>query len=174
MKSPDNNDHEFLILTYAELDYLVNRDQLFASFFLEEITELEIGIKYLSAHVQYRDHILPVFDFDAFLQDTFQCHIESLVKFALICKLTSFSEKHRTAYQQRVLQEHPELSSEYIALVVSSQAEINFLSTSTNGIIDASPLHLSFTLFASNPFPQPRRPEPNRWRNGVHNRDTLI
>ena len=59
LKSPDINDHEFLILTYAELDYLINRDQLFASLFLEEITELEIEVRYLSACMRYRDHILP-------------------------------------------------------------------------------------------------------------------
>lgn len=124
LKSPNTRDHDFLILTYTELDYLVNRDQLFASLFLEETTEFESGFSYLSATMQYREHTLPVFDFDAFLRDIFQCKVESLVKFALICELASFSGHNRAIYQESILQEHQELSAEYLALTVSSQAEI--------------------------------------------------
>jgi hypothetical protein len=67
---------------------------------------------------------VPIFDVDTFLHQHFQCRVETLVKFALICEVSTFSEDFRTIYHDTVSQPHPELSSSYIALTVGSQAQI--------------------------------------------------
>ena len=116
--------HNFLLLTYAEMDFLVNREQLCASLFLEHIGEFAGDIGTFSGTMEYREQTIPIFDFDLFLHQHFQCKIESLVKFALICELSAFSYEFQKMYYDRVGQPHPELSSTYIALTVGSQAQI--------------------------------------------------
>ncbi len=124
LKPPDAHTHEFLILDYPDIDFIVNRDQIFASLFLEETSAFESRFRYLSAQMEYSDHTLPVFDLDLFLKDIFDCRIEGFVKFALISEFAAFSEKLRGTYQQNMLQDYSELSSEYIAFKVSSHAKI--------------------------------------------------
>jgi len=116
--------HNFLLLTYAEMDFLINREQLCASLFLEHLDEFAGDAGTISGTMEYREQTIPVFDFDAFLHQNFHCKIESLVQFALICELSAFSQEFQNTYYERIGQLHPELSARYIALTVGSQAQI--------------------------------------------------
>lgn len=122
--SRSDNRHHFLLLTYTELDFLINRDQLCASLFLERIDEFACAAPAISGTMEYRHETVPIFDFDTFLHRHFQCSIDSLVKFALICELSAFSPAFQTAFHALIGEPHPELSPTYIALTVGSQAQI--------------------------------------------------
>ena len=124
LNSLETHEHAFLILDYPDMDFIVNRDQIFASLFLEETAFFESGLLYFPASMEYYEHRLPVFELDLFLKHTFTCKIESLVKFALICELSCFSPENQAVYQAQMLHAHPDFSSDYIAFKVSSHAKI--------------------------------------------------
>ncbi len=124
LKHRDIFEHEFLILNYADMDFIINRNQFITSVFLENTIKFESGFKYLSSLVKYHEQTVPVFDADALLTDIYNCRIDSSLKLALISDLASFSESNRSLYKKHILKQHPELSGEYIALMVNSHARI--------------------------------------------------
>ncbi|MCP4400833.1 MAG: hypothetical protein GY801_26465 [bacterium] len=137
LKPLELSEHEFLILDYSSMDFIVNREQLFASIILEDAVEFESEFNYLSSLMAYREQTLPVFDFDAFLLETFSGEFEQSLKVALIIDLASFSEGNRSLYQERILREHTEFSSEYLALKVHSHAGIKRVALSEVCLIPA-------------------------------------
>lgn len=121
---PERRRHYFLLLTAAEMEFLINRDQLCASLFLDQIDAWPGTGSALSGTMQFREQTVPIFNFDNVLQRCFQCTIESLVKFALVSDVSEFSREFQTAYRRHMLRAHPELSPDYVALIVGSQAQI--------------------------------------------------
>ncbi|MDM8523238.1 hypothetical protein QUF80_07695 [Desulfococcaceae bacterium HSG8] len=119
-----SDNHEFLILNCTEMDFIINRNQFFASIVLEETVKYKSQARHFSSLMKYHEQTLPVFDFNAFLKDTFGSGIESIFNIALISDITLFSEGNQSAYRNLILKENTELSSEYLALKVNVQAEI--------------------------------------------------
>ncbi|MCP4346630.1 MAG: hypothetical protein GY795_14030 [Desulfobacterales bacterium] len=127
LKHPEILKHEFLILNYPDMDFIINRNQFFTSIFLENTTRFESGFKHLSLLVKYHEQTLPVFDADALLTDIYKCRIDRTLKLALISDLATFSEMNRSLYKKHILKQHPDLSDKYIALKVNSHARIKTL-----------------------------------------------
>ncbi len=135
LKYPDISEHKFLILNYSEMDFIINRNQFVTSIFLENTTRFESGFKHITSLVRYYEQTLPVFDADALLKNSYNCRVNSSLRLALISDITSFSEKNRSLYKKHILKRHSDLSSKYLALMVSSHARIKSLALSESKLI---------------------------------------
>jgi len=123
-ENQDDNLHEFLILNWLDIDIIINRNQFFASVFLEEVDKYSSHAEYFSSLMKYHGDTLPVFDFNAFLKDTFRSGINSMFNIALICNVSLFSEENQTVYRNDILKENTDFSKDYLALKVTVQAGI--------------------------------------------------
>lgn len=127
LKAPDHHTYEFLILDYSETGFIINRNQFSASILIEEEVQFASQINYLSSLIEYDGQTLPVFDFNAFINHTFNCNAESFFNIAIICNINLFSEENRSVYEEIVLRQNAEFSPAYIAFKVSAYAAIKHL-----------------------------------------------
>ena len=123
----NNNQHEFLILNCVDMDFIINRNQFFASIFLEESAINKSYARYFSSQMIYHGQTLAVFDFNKFLKDTFGSGIISMYNIALICDISLFSESNQSVYRKHILKKNTDLSSEYLALKLNVQARIKHI-----------------------------------------------
>ncbi|ETR71383.1 MAG: hypothetical protein OMM_02524 [Candidatus Magnetoglobus multicellularis str. Araruama] len=130
MTSVVYNMHEFLVLSYPELGFIINRDQIFASVFLEESQEMESDTRYLTAQMQFNEHTLPVFDLEHYIKDVFDCQNESLLNVALIVDRTIFNADNQETYADTIIKQYSYFSEQYLALKVNVNAVIKGIALS--------------------------------------------
>lgn len=121
-KLPDAVQHDFLILTYETIGFIINRNQFSASLFLDQSRPIRSNAKYIGEIIEYNDENVLVFDCDAYLQDLFEYEEKSSVHLALISDTAGFSEKNRRLFQKLTAKSNGLLSSRYLALKVGNQA----------------------------------------------------
>jgi hypothetical protein len=113
---------DFLLISYREMGFLINRSQFSASTTLEGVTPVKKAPPYLTGTFSYNKGKILLFDYDAYLQDTFRCHRIGDSRLCILMGMDDFSPVRRPLIGK--LLKHPSLSREYLGLVISSQAEI--------------------------------------------------
>lgn len=123
----DSAFHDFLAVEHRDIGFLINRDQFFASVYLEEIDPLpepETVPAYCAGTMIFRQETLLLFTLDKKLGDLFDNQVEDGLSIALIADVGAFSEEHRQNFLDMVEEAAPEASKEMIAFRIGSQAEI--------------------------------------------------
>jgi len=116
--------HEFLILKWIEMDFIINRNQFFDSIFLEEDLEYKSHARYFNSLTKYNGLILPVFDFNTFLKDTFGSGVNNTFNIGLICSISLFSKINQSLYRNYILKEKIDITQKYLALKINVKAGI--------------------------------------------------
>jgi len=137
-----SNRHEFLVLSYPDMSFIINRDQLFASIFLEESQALDCDIQYLYAQMAYLNQNLPIFDLEAFIKNVFNRQNKSTLNVALVAELESFSPENQKSYRKHVLNKFKNFSEKYVALKVNVNAVIKSIGLSEVRLIPKSLLDI--------------------------------
>jgi hypothetical protein len=131
----DNKLHEFLVLSWIEMDFIINRNQFSASVFLQEEMKYQEDARYFSSLMTYNGQTLPVFNFNAFLTDTFRSGIHSNFNIALICDISLFSRANQSSYRKHFLKNNTDISSQFLAVKVSVHAGMNHVPLSEINLI---------------------------------------
>lgn len=123
MPRSDENSHDFLLLHYDRLDFLVDRYQFSGSSSLDRLNPLKNSRPYLDQWGFYNGEKLLMFDMNRYLMDLFRCGQAGNMKLCLILEPDDFLEPGRTMLR-RLLEKSGKLSMKYLGMIVSSQAEI--------------------------------------------------
>jgi len=119
--------HDFLAVDHEELGFLINRDQFFASVYLETVDpfpESQAPPEFYAGTMVFRQDTLLVYTLDDKLGNLFGTCPQKGLKIALITDTTTFSEEHRRRFLDMVEKAAPDASREMIAFRIGSQAEI--------------------------------------------------
>lgn len=117
-----------LVINYKQFDFIVNRDYVFASITLEKVLNLDSGIKtnpYALYAVEYKDRLLQMIDFAAYLQDTFSFIDESKSNILLIIDISFFNQFNQKILRKIISQQgNTKLSNDYVAIKAGNTAEV--------------------------------------------------
>ncbi|MBN2628177.1 MAG: hypothetical protein JXA95_16050 [Spirochaetales bacterium] len=113
---------DFLLISYRDMGFLINRSQFSASTTLDEVTPIKNAPPYLTGVFPYNKEKILLFDYDAYLQDTFHCRRLADSRLCILMGREDFSPERRPLIEK--LLKHPSLSRDYLGLIISAQAEI--------------------------------------------------
>ncbi|MBN2656044.1 MAG: hypothetical protein JXR86_03220 [Spirochaetales bacterium] len=123
MQHSNEGRHDFLQLHYDSLDFLVDRNQFSGSTTLDGIYALKSSRPYLEHWSWYNNEKVLLFDMNSCLKNLFHCGQRGNTQLALIMEPEDFSDAARN-FLLRLLGRTGSLSSRYMGMIVSSQAEI--------------------------------------------------
>lgn len=115
--------HDFLQLHYKSMDFLVDRNQFSGSTTLDGMYSMKSTQPYLENWSWYNNEKVLLFDMNGCLKNLFRCSQTGDSQLALIMEPGDFSPTARH-YLLRLLDRTKGLSSRYMGMIVSSQAEI--------------------------------------------------
>jgi chemotaxis signal transduction protein len=114
-----------LCIHYTNMEFLIERSRFSAQLALDCERSIRSPIRYLSSVTKFRDRILPVFDFDAYLRQTFRSESDSSSGRLLISHLSCFSEPGRKAIKTINIKSRNDTSKlEYIGIKVPGDSQI--------------------------------------------------
>lgn len=119
--------HDFLAVEHNDIGFLINRDQFFASMYLEKMDAFpgaEGPPDYCIGTMVFRQETLLVYNLDTRLGDLFSTGEQEGLKIALISDINVFSAKNRQKFLKTVGKAAPDASREMIAFRIGSLAEI--------------------------------------------------
>jgi len=126
--------HDFLLLRYKELDFLVDRYQFSASTSLDRMRSARTPFPYLSHYSWFNNQRVLLFDLNRFIKETYRCQEEGLSQLCLIMRMEDFTQRSARCLK-KILRLSDKISQEYIGLIVTSLAEIH--------PVEISRIHLS-------------------------------
>ncbi|MDF2577975.1 MAG: hypothetical protein K0S74_1459 [Chlamydiales bacterium] len=125
-KSKDSDLFNGLLLSYPEIDFLVNRDYIFASITLEKSIPINMSHKHINSAIKYKDSLVAMIDFAPYLQELFHFIDESKSNVVLIIAIDSFNYRNQQAIRKLLMQQgQQDLSDSYIALKAGHSAQIH-------------------------------------------------
>lgn len=133
--------HDFLQLHYETLDFLVDRNQFSGSTTLDGIYDLKKGQPYLENWSWYNGEKVLLFDMNSCLKNLFRCGQSGQTQLALIMEPEDFSESARK-FLLMLLGRTNGLSSRYMGMIVSSQAEIRTMDLGEFNLLPPGVAHL--------------------------------
>ena len=119
--------HDFLSVEHRQVGFLINRDQFFASVYLEDYESYsgkELCPEFCAGTMNFRNEKILVYELDKKLGSLFRDEPREGLKIALISELSQFSEKTVERIKTLIGHTDPDASSDYIAFRIGSQAEI--------------------------------------------------
>lgn len=133
---------DFLLLNYADMDFIVNRSQFSGSTSLNDVKTVKSPLPYIKSVFPYNNSKILLFDCDSFLRETYNSHSNSNSQLCLLMSMENFSTRVR-ALVKRVLKGNNSLSQDYLGLIITSQSEIKRLNINE---IHLSPLGVRSVL----------------------------
>jgi hypothetical protein len=119
-----SNRCDFLIIHYAEIDFLFNRNQVVGSVSNIEEDEIESSIPYLNSVVRYGSRTLLSVNLDLFLRNIFLIPDEPTVRFSVIVDYTVFSKNNQDTIASIIENEQIECDKRFISFSLTSHSEI--------------------------------------------------
>jgi hypothetical protein len=119
--------HNFLLIRYDNMDFLIDRNQFSGSTSLDELFPVRSGFPYLNYWGWYNRERLLMFDMNRYLTDLFQCRQLGGACLCLIMRIQDFQQQGQD-FLKSLLKQSEKLSQNYFGLIISSQAEIQSLS----------------------------------------------
>lgn len=126
-EKPLVNKHDFLSVEHEHAGFLINRDQFFASVYLDQCTPYsggEICPEYFAGTMVFRNEKIIVYEMDKKLGDLFQVPPQPGLKIALISEVSNFNKNTVKRFNELIKSTEPDASTDYIAFRIGSQAEI--------------------------------------------------
>jgi len=118
--------HDFLLLRYQDMDFLVDRNQFSASTSIETIYPVSKSLPYWGHWAWYNEQRLLLFDMNQYLKDLYHCRQSGNARLCLIIKTEDFIPQARHMIT-RLLRNSSKLSQQHLGIIVNSQAEIHTL-----------------------------------------------
>ena len=118
---------DFLLVEHEQVGFLINRDQFFASVYLEEIEPFSgdgLCPEYCAGTMVFRNEKIAVFELDNKLRDLFDAEPRKGLKIALISDLSGFGADTGKIFREMIGNADPEASLDLIAFRIGSQAGI--------------------------------------------------
>lgn len=107
------------------MEFLIERARFSAQLALDCEKTIRSPIRYLSSVTKYRDRILPVFDFDAYLKHAFSSESRERSGRLLVSHLSCFTEQgKRTIRSINLKSGNDSAKLDYIGIKVSADSEI--------------------------------------------------
>jgi hypothetical protein len=122
-----SEEQDFLILSYEEIDFFVNRDQFSSSTSLDDVKKIKSSISYINQAFKYNGQNILLFDCDRFLQDLYNCSNTTSSRLCLLMKIHNFSDVGKPLVK-RLLGANHSISDEWLGLIISSNSEISKIS----------------------------------------------
>ena len=119
-----STEHDFLILSFPDTDFIINKTQFFTSVFVERERKIQSRVPYIRSLVEYDEELLLLFDFERFLRNTFRLRTESEYHIALVSDIAGCTDEHREFFSTLRFKGTLPVSRERIAVKVGSHAEI--------------------------------------------------
>lgn len=119
--------HDFLSVEHETVGFLINRDQFFASVYLESVDPLPPGQPvpaFCSGTMLFRQETLLVYELDRELEGLFKAGEREGLKIALIADIRGFRETARRRLEGLIEEAAPAASRSTVAFRIGSQAEI--------------------------------------------------
>ncbi len=121
------NAHDFLSVEHENVGFLINRDQFFASVYLDNIVPYqgnEICPEYCAGTMMFRHEKLVVYELDTLLGELFQAEPQEGLKIALVSDVSMFNKITGNKIRTVIANTDPEASTDYLAFRIGSQSEI--------------------------------------------------
>jgi len=116
---------DFLKLDYASVHFLINRQQIAASFLLEKSVVNEDSHESLFHTAEYNGQNLLLIDLDTYLKNVFFLPFERQANLALLFAKEDFLPHHQNIIHDFFLQEmNTHLNQNFIAIKISGEAKI--------------------------------------------------
>jgi hypothetical protein len=122
--------HDFLCIRHPRIGFLINRDQFFASVYLQQIDPLSAQVgqsAYWGGTMDFRQESLLVYRLDERLGDLFGDEPHDGLKIALIADTRVFHPENRQAFEAVAEAVVPMVSRDMVAFRIGSQAEIRHI-----------------------------------------------
>lgn len=120
---------KFLSSTYGKTDFLINKEDIFSSIIMESVRTVGSRLLYLSSVILFKGQLLPLFDIDNWLKQTFGIEKKEKSYLTLILRTELFSSENRE-YLKRFYWENgvtARFSKKYVALNISGDTVISGL-----------------------------------------------
>ncbi len=117
---------DFLLLNYANMDFIVNRNQFSGSTSIDEFRKIDSPMHYIDSIFTFNNQKVLLFDCDSFLREVYNCDNENSSQLCLLMRLENFSEKIKPVVE-KLLVKSKVVSNEYFGLIITSHSEIKKL-----------------------------------------------
>jgi hypothetical protein len=115
----------FLRAHYANMEFLFSRAQFASSSELKSEKRIKSPIRYISSFTQYNEQVLPIFDFNSYLENVFGARAETDNRMLLVLNISSLSDSSKGSLSGLNLKHGSDVQKlEYFGIKIVGTSEI--------------------------------------------------